>query len=106
MGSAESWANDLAEADPRVRAIACFGSYARGDDGVGSDLDLLVVVQDDPSPPGQRSIGWNTEELPVPAELVVYTEAEWRKAREEERRFWRTIAREAAWLWRDPAFEV
>ncbi|WP_425275083.1 nucleotidyltransferase domain-containing protein [Thermus tenuipuniceus] len=30
---------------PGLLALGCFGSYARGDHGVGSDPDLLLVVE-------------------------------------------------------------
>src|SRR5258708_8195194 len=35
--------------EPRVTAALLFGSTARGDDGPGSDVDLIVAVDGDPS---------------------------------------------------------
>ena len=35
--------------EPRVTAALLFGSTARGDDGPGSDVDLIVAVEGDPS---------------------------------------------------------
>lgn len=40
------WAADIARRCPEVRSVGFFGSYARGDWGVGSDVDLLVVVDE------------------------------------------------------------
>jgi Zn-dependent peptidase ImmA (M78 family) len=37
--------------------------------------------------------------LPVPADLVIYTEAEWEQMRAEARRFARTVEAEAVWLY-------
>ncbi|WP_245575164.1 nucleotidyltransferase domain-containing protein [Meiothermus rufus] len=54
-----------------------FGSYARGDAGVGSDLDLVVLLRDSPLPFYRRAAGLPTEQLPVLAEVLVYTQAEW-----------------------------
>ncbi|MGQ9478291.1 MAG: nucleotidyltransferase domain-containing protein, partial [Candidatus Bipolaricaulia bacterium] len=39
------WAKEIAQLKPEVVRIGYLGSYARGDWGVGSDLDLVVVVQ-------------------------------------------------------------
>ncbi len=32
---------------PRLRRVVLYGSYARGEAGEGSDVDILVVVSDD-----------------------------------------------------------
>jgi hypothetical protein len=60
-----------------VEAVGYYGSYARGDWGVGSDVDLVVVVRDSGAPFERRAAAWDATALPVPADLVVYTEAEW-----------------------------
>jgi predicted nucleotidyltransferase len=49
-------------------AVGYFGSYARGDWGVGSDLDLVVIVEASAEPFERRA---------VPVDLLVYTRAEW-----------------------------
>ncbi|MBI2230108.1 MAG: nucleotidyltransferase domain-containing protein, partial [Deltaproteobacteria bacterium] len=68
------------------RAVAChsgvvrigyFGSYARGDWGVGSDLDLVIVVESSNQPFERRSVDWDTTDLPVPVDALVYTQDEW-----------------------------
>ena len=60
-----------------VLSVGFFGSYARGDWGVGSDLDLVVVVKDSDLPFERRSAHWDTTSLPVPVDLLVYTQEEW-----------------------------
>lgn len=75
--AAARWAESTATVNPDVRAIGIFGSYARGDWGVGSDLDAVVVVDDDGPSSRKRSLQFDTTGLPIPVDLLVYTEAEW-----------------------------
>jgi predicted nucleotidyltransferase len=81
-----------------VRRIGYFGSYARGDWGVGSDLDLIVVVQRSEQRFERRPAEWDLTALPVPADLLVYTEDEWR-ALDRRARFPQTIERETVWVY-------
>ena len=41
----EVWAKRLQDAQPNVQQVGYFGSYARGDWGVGSDVDVVLVVE-------------------------------------------------------------
>lgn len=91
------WAVAQAER-PEVVRIGMFGSYARGDAGVGSDLDLVAVIRESPEPFERRAAGWDLTRLPVPAELLVYTEAEWSALQASGGRFPRTLADEVVWL--------
>lgn len=92
-----SWAAGLAEARDEVLAVGYFGSYARGDWGVGSDVDLVVLVDHSDVPFERRGASFDTTILPVPAELVIYTLEEWDRLQAAEG-FGRTIAREAVWV--------
>jgi hypothetical protein len=83
---------------PGLLALGYFGSYARGDHGVGSDLDLVLVVGHSELPPWQRAMGLPLEELPVPTEALVYTLPEWRGLAERSPRFARVLREEARWL--------
>jgi len=96
--AARRWSIEQAARRPELLRLGYFGSYARGDWGVGSDLDLLAVVHSSPAPFLERSRTWPTEELPVPAELLVYTPEEWGRLLTEGRDFARTVAREVVWL--------
>ena len=94
------WAIEEAARRPELIQLGCFGSYARGDAGVGSDLDLVAVVRQTSEPFERRAVGWDLTRLPVPAEILVYTEKEWCQLREQSPRFARTLATETVWLTR------
>jgi hypothetical protein len=83
---------------PGLLALGYFGSYARGDHRVGSDLDLVLVVGHSDFPPWQRATGLPLEELPVPTEALVYTLPEWRGLAERSPRFARVLRKETRWL--------
>lgn len=70
------WAEKVARARKDVLQVGFFGSYARGEWGVGSDLDLVIIVEGSQQPFERRSAEWDTTELPVPADLLVYTREE------------------------------
>lgn len=74
-----------------------FGSYARGDWGVGSDLDLVIVVADSDRPFIARAAQWPIEELPVPVDLLVYTQEEWERL-DPASRFGRLLREEVRWV--------
>ncbi len=97
------WVKDAVRLHPDTLLIGYFGSYARGDWGVGSDLDLIIVVEASGLPFEQRSPEWDTTSLPVPTDVLVYTRSEW-DALEPTRRFTRMLTQEAVWMYRcDPA---
>jgi len=97
-----SWAPRAAALHPELVRLGIFGSYARGDAGVGSDLDLVAVVERSEAPFERRGVAWDLSELPVPAEILVYTREEWKRLHAEGGRFARTVEREARWLVEPP----
>jgi len=92
------WAVDEAARRPELIQLGYFGSYARGDAGVGSDLDMVAVVRQASEPFERRAVGWDLTRLPVPAEILVYTEKEWSQLGAKSPRFARTLASETVWL--------
>jgi predicted nucleotidyltransferase len=70
----------LAREGPAVRRLVVFGSKARGDDRLDSDLDVLLIVRNEAAARKRplRRIGYL---LAAGGELVpsilAYTEAEW-----------------------------
>lgn len=98
LSAVNAWARETAEQRPDVLALGYFGSYARGEAGFGSDLDLIAVVRTDNRPSMERSRDWGTETLPVPADLLVFTVREWKRLKAEGGRFVQTLRSEAQWL--------
>jgi hypothetical protein len=92
------WAVREGARHPGLLRLGYFGSYARGDSGVGSDLDLVAVVESSSEPFERRAVGWDLGNLPVPAELLVYTRQEWERLQDEGGRFARMLQQEARWL--------
>lgn len=85
--SVATWAQQVARDDPSVTRLGFAGSYARGDWGVGSDVDLVIVVASSEEPFTERSRKYDATGLPVPADVVVYTEKEWDELRSRSRAF-------------------
>lgn len=75
--SVRTWAGAQVRSHAGVRRIGYFGSYARGDWGVGSDIDLLILVDTTAERFERRSLAYDASSLPVPADILVYTSAEW-----------------------------
>ncbi|MGQ0569359.1 MAG: nucleotidyltransferase domain-containing protein [Armatimonadota bacterium] len=92
------WAERTAEERPEVLRIGYFGSYARGDWGVGSDLDVVIIVDHANLPWERRSAAWDVTDLPVPADLFVYTLSEWERLLSQSG-FHRTVEDEAVWVY-------
>jgi predicted nucleotidyltransferase len=84
---------------PGLLRAGYFGSYARGDWGVGSDLDLVLVVRESGERFERRALNWDLDGLPVPADLLVYTAQEWQCLQAEAGRFARTLAGETVWVY-------
>jgi predicted nucleotidyltransferase len=92
------WAAREAPRHPGLLRLGYFGSYARGEAGVGSDLDLIAVVESSSEPFERRALAWDLNTLPVPAELLVYTRLEWERLQQQGGRFARTLQQEVRWL--------
>jgi hypothetical protein len=90
------WAARMVRKNPGVVRLGYIGSYARGDWGVGSDLDLVAIVRGTTEPFERRAAAWDATDLPVPADVLVYSLEEWERLRGT--RFWKTVAKEAVWV--------
>ncbi|WP_337843957.1 nucleotidyltransferase domain-containing protein [Thermus sp.] len=75
-----------------------FGSYARGKAGVGSDRNLVLLAKESALPLWQRPAQLPLEELPAPAEALVYTLEEWQALPQKSPRFAKTLCRETRWV--------
>ena len=103
--TARAWAVELTRRRGDVLGVAYIGSYARGDWGVGSDLDLVVVVEKSHEPFWKRASELDLGGFPVPTEGMVYTADEWRNLANERGRFFQTVEQEGVWLYRAPRWE-
>ncbi len=92
------WAVEEYKRHEGLIRLGYFGSYARGDWGVGSDLDLVAVVRSASEPFERRANHWDLCSLPVPAEILIYTMDEWYRLMADEGRFARTLKHETKWL--------
>lgn len=99
-----SWAEQLLKARTDVLRVGYFGSYARDEWGPGSDLDVLVVLDDSTVPFGERVLGTEILDLPVSVDLLVYTVTEFRNLADRNPKFYRHLTGEIVWLCqREPA---
>lgn len=98
LAALEAWAEAQGAARGELRAVGYFGSYARGDAGFGSDLDVVAIVDRSDVPPLERLRDWPFEELPVPADLMVYTVPEWRRLLARGGRFADVMTKEVVWV--------
>lgn len=96
--AARRWARQQAGAHPELIRLGYFGSYARGDWGVGSDLDLIAIVNHTDRPFAERGLDWDLSALPVPAEILIYTETEWTQMAGQQRRLRREVDTDGVWL--------
>ena len=61
---------------PEVLAVVLFGSFLGERFGVGSDVDILLVLADSPHPFLERLALYRPEQFPVDADVFPYTLAE------------------------------
>ncbi len=103
-GAVRAWAQAEVRRHPDILRVGYFGSYARGDWGVGSDLDLLIINKESKRPFWERSLDFDLLSFPVATEVLVYSEAEWQAMARESGRFYKTVQREAVWIY--PLFAI
>jgi hypothetical protein len=94
------WARDLSCLVPDLAAVGFFGSYARGDWGVGSDVDLIVVINKSSSAFGYRTVPSGSGRLPVQADHLIYTWDELVTVLERGGRFADTLRTEVVWVYK------
>lgn len=70
-------AAELRQVHPEIKRIGYFGSLTDGVRyGFGSDADVLVVVTASSKPWIERASDYDLGAMPVPVDLLVYTEEE------------------------------
>ncbi|WP_051463808.1 nucleotidyltransferase domain-containing protein [Leptolyngbya sp. PCC 6406] len=106
VAAAIAWAEAAIANDPSILALGYFGSYARHQAGVGSDLDIVIIVtssQASEEPRGSRidprlSLRWDFATIPVPVDALVYTLAAWQALSRHPNRMYTTLTTETVWL--------
>jgi predicted nucleotidyltransferase len=93
----KSWSAEQAQEQPGIERLGYFGSYARGDWGVGSDLDVVAIITETSEPFERRPLKWDLNTLPVPADLVVYTLREWKNLQIKDTKFAHMLRDETIW---------
>lgn len=89
------WARRIVAGRRGILRIGYIGSYARGDWGFGSDLDIVVISRDADRPAIR---GTEIADLPVPTDLLLYSESEFARILRSGR-FGRVLAEEAVWVY-------
>ncbi len=97
-----AWTERVRQERPDILRIGYIGSYARGTSGVGSDADIILVVEESDQPFVRRSAEWDATSLPVPVDIMVYTRREW-ESLPAQTKFHQTIEEEAVWLFVAPS---
>ena len=98
VAAARSYARHLVDTDARVVRVGLVGSYAIGTEGPGSDADLLVEMRECAAPPTRRALELPPPDLPVPVDLLVFTEGEVEELRLSRPRWAREVLQSALWL--------
>ncbi len=102
MAALDHWVETMRVEHPELIALGVFGSYGRGESSVGSDLDLVAIVQSSERPFMERGTTWPLERLPVPAEILVYSAAEWTELERRGGRFAEALRHDTRWLFSGP----
>ncbi len=98
----ETWAASLVSSDENVVAVGYFGSYARGNWGVGSDLDIVILLSESERPFASRVAPGDTTTLPVPVDVLTYTFDEWTALLSRADRFAKMLETEVRWVAGEP----
>ena len=99
LSVARDTARRIAEKHFGVLRVLLFGSFAREDYGIHSDIDLLVIVSGSTKPVHERLADF-LDELPAyPTDMLVYTEPELQSLMSEQNHFLSQALRESIQLY-------
>jgi uncharacterized protein len=99
LNEAKLWAQSTGHDDYNIVSIYFFGSICTGTWGVGSDLDIIIILKKTKVPFISRASFYDTSIISVPVDLLVYTQAEISKLTKEKSRFMDTIAKSSVLLY-------
>ena len=92
------WAVQVAAEQLGLERVGMFGSYGRGDAGVGSDLDLLLIDSGN-GPQHQRLLAWPLAQLPLSCDALVLTPTEHAELLASGSAMATALQRDSRWLW-------
>lgn len=98
LAAVQQWAEAQQALRPALTKVGVFGSYGRGDAGVGSDLDLLLVDGAAIGPQQQRLLTWPLERLPLSCDALVLTPTELQELLASGSRMAIELQRDLRWL--------
>lgn len=93
------WVKKQTQTKYNILKIGYFGSYVRGDWGVGSDLDVIIVIRASNLTFHERPLEWDTLDIPVPVDLLIYTDEEFKNIKSQNTKFSRILERESVWIY-------
>jgi len=96
VNALRAWATRVRRSCPSILHVGYIGSYAREDWGVGSDLDVIVVVKESSDKAGVLSS--DMKAIPVPVDLRVFSLAEWEGILRGATRFSRVLREEGSFV--------
>jgi len=100
---AGDWADKTGYDDKNIVGIKCFGSIVSDDRwGVGSDIDILIILKSSDKDFMKRCLDYNVSEIDVPADILVYTEDEITLLAAENSRFYHEIINNSHVLYPSP----
>ena len=99
LGLARETARRIAARHSGVVKILLFGSFARADHGIHSDIDLLVILNDSERPILERLEDFLEDAPAYPTDMLVYTEQELQSRLSENNGFLSRAVREAIQLY-------
>jgi UTP:GlnB (protein PII) uridylyltransferase len=99
LAQVAAWAAAVAADHPGLERVGVFGSYGRGDAGVGSDLDLLLIDRQASGPQHQRLLAWPLADLPLSCDALVLTPQEHQDLMAGGSAMAGALLNECRWLW-------
>jgi predicted nucleotidyltransferase len=99
LNEAKLWAESTGLGDRNIIKIFCFGSICTGRWGVGSDLDILIILKQTRVPFISRAMLFNASAISVPTDILVYTESEIATFADEKSRFMDEIQKNSILLY-------
>jgi hypothetical protein len=98
IDQATAWAKAQQQQNPDLLAVGLYGSYGRGDAGVGSDLDLVLILEACSLPIWERLRRWDTGSLLLACDLLVYSRPEWQSLPQWNPRLAEALRYDTRWL--------